>query len=344
METPLDILVYISSAILLAAVIFAFAWKPCRGKGLFCTALLLHWLYLLIFPVVRLLNELGVDLPHSAYEILPIVSRILLCAGGTFFLGFAVVTRNTFRTGVLTPPRGDSVGGLDPQLAPMGIGGWLVLPAIGLILSTVLGPIMFVLSLVALQELPSDRYVVYFGVSILMQVGLYIFLLVALVCFFGRRRSAPGIMIGLMVADFAASVLLILVAVGMDAEELVVADAKGAMRSLLAAAIWIPYFRVSKRVKATFTRDSGYAAPGIVPPARGNAGDMLGTGPAGAIPLQAAVEAPDVPVRAGGPRVDVQQDRGVDRPALGLIDCPHCGVCGMLPMEGNLCPNCKRPI
>jgi hypothetical protein len=354
MDTVLRVLAYVGLAVNLATLIFALTWKPRRGKWLFCMALLLTFLNVLLWRVVDLLNWMHVNLTRSTYEVFSVVNMALFQAEGVLLLAFVVVVRKApGRDEPLAAHHacGDGGDSVDPRLA--GIGGWLVLPALGLILSAILGPVVLGLTVVALQQLPSTEYGAYFAVSILVQVGLYVFLLVALARFFGKRRSAPATIIGLIIADLAACLLLIMMAASMDAEELVIGDAKGLIRALIAAGIWIPYFRVSKRVKATFVRDARHAGPeaGVpesdlsVPWAMHNTDDVPGGAWAGAIPRQATPEVPAAPFSATASGDDeASQGPGDSEVALELVDCPHCGVRGVLPMDENRCPNCKRPI
>ena len=55
-----------------------------------------------------------------------------------------------------------------------------------------------------------------------------------------------------MIVGAASSVLLLAVEAAAGAEELANESARQLGRDIVAAAIWIPYFRMSKRVAATF--------------------------------------------------------------------------------------------
>jgi hypothetical protein len=67
------------------------------------------------------------------------------------------------------------------------------------------------------------------------------------VLFFQKSRWAPRLMIGLLALDVVANVLVVVL--GGESGR---AEARGLASSALRGLIWIPYFLVSKRVKATF--------------------------------------------------------------------------------------------
>ncbi len=136
--------------------------------------------------------------------------------------------------------------------APKDIGGWLVLPAIGL----VLGPIISVVSLIAAMALFSDVEASGYGgiyqLELLVQLGLLAFLIYAAMRFFGKKSNAPSTIITLLIASLVASAGLLVIELSAGAEEFAIESGKQLVRDVIWAAIWIPYFRVSKRVKATF--------------------------------------------------------------------------------------------
>lgn len=141
----------------------------------------------------------------------------------------------------------------------VGIGGWLILPAIGLVLRLMAMPIGLI-AIAGLVRMRSE-YVAYSAPAILVYAGLYVYHWVAAIRFFKKRAAAPQTMISLLIARFFASLVLFLLGLA------VVGHVRGdhtleVVRLLLrtnnfvangiAAAIWIPYWKVSKRVKATF--------------------------------------------------------------------------------------------
>ncbi|MEZ5774147.1 MAG: DUF2569 domain-containing protein [Hyphomicrobiaceae bacterium] len=155
----------------------------------------------------------------------------------------------------------------DSNLA--GIGGWLLLVAIGLIFS----PIRMVMQFwplyqtvyfdgvtwQALNDTSSSTYVPYLAELIVVETVLNAMLLAAalvlIVMFFTRRRVFPKLYIALAVASIVVLVGDALVGGMLLSEAAFDPDtAKEIARSLVGAAIWIPYMLVSRRVKATFTR------------------------------------------------------------------------------------------
>ncbi len=148
-----------------------------------------------------------------------------------------------------------------------GIGGWLILVLLGLAIT----PISIVFQLLtmylpvfnngvwqALNDPASQTYnptlaklIVFECVCNLLIMGLSI---LALVLMFTKSRHFPRMMIGFYAVNLAF--------VGLDlylAQHVQIAENDGdgfrtLIRTVIAAAIWIPYMLVSKRVKATFVR------------------------------------------------------------------------------------------
>lgn len=151
-----------------------------------------------------------------------------------------------------------------------GIGGWLLLVVLGLIVS----PIRIALMLVqehapifadgtwqVLTSPSSDVYHPLWGPLILLEVGgnlLGILLtLTTLVLLFKKSRYTPAMAIiwylyalVFVVADFLLARQIPMIAeMPVDTESV-----REIARTVVAVVIWVPYFLVSKRVKATFTR------------------------------------------------------------------------------------------
>ena len=137
----------------------------------------------------------------------------------------------------------------------IGIRGWLILPAIGLVLSIIVGPIALIEGIAEM----GPRYGTYSLPATLVNLGFYIWIWVAAVRFFKKRKSAPKTLIQLMVARIIASAMLFVLGmavVGRTDPLVIIAllKANNFIAQGIAAAIWIPYFKVSKRVRATFVR------------------------------------------------------------------------------------------
>ncbi|MDF3073221.1 MAG: hypothetical protein K0S54_888 [Alphaproteobacteria bacterium] len=150
---------------------------------------------------------------------------------------------------------------------PKGIGGWLVLPAIGLVVTPFWILITFVRDLLPVFDgetwamLTTPGSAVYhpaLAPLLVFEVVGNIFL-IAFTCyviylFFTRSRKLPAFIIawllisGAIVAiDTFWGLLVPIVAADADASYY-----KDVIRAVIAIAIWVPYFGMSKRVKNTF--------------------------------------------------------------------------------------------
>ena len=136
----------------------------------------------------------------------------------------------------------------------VGIDGWLILPALGLLIA----PVMMVVDLVKSLSIASDVADAGYGgilaLEMVVEAGLLVFIVYAATQFFGKRSSAPFIMISLYVAQVVAEAILLEVELATDAGPFAVQSGEALVRSVIVAAIWIPYFRTSKRVRSTFVR------------------------------------------------------------------------------------------
>lgn len=125
-----------------------------------------------------------------------------------------------------------------------GIGGWLILPAIHIVVAP-LGALM--LLVVALQALTSERSSPSAAVMQLIIGAAYlIYTVFTAVQFFGKTRRAVPMMLGFYVLNIVVNVVT-----GAMAEE---QSAAGLGRGLGTSVIWMAYFLRSQRVERTFTR------------------------------------------------------------------------------------------
>lgn len=139
---------------------------------------------------------------------------------------------------------------VDPKL--VGIGGWLVLPAIGFVLGPIVGVVGLIAALALFSDVERAGYGGIYALELVVQVGLLAFLLYAAIRFFGKKANAPAVIITLLLVSLGTSVVLLVIELGAGAKVFAIETGKQLVREVIGAAIWIPYFRVSKRVKATF--------------------------------------------------------------------------------------------
>jgi hypothetical protein len=140
----------------------------------------------------------------------------------------------------------------DQPAVKAGIGGWLILPAIGL----VLGLISTVWAVGQDFLLFGSRIATYPGVysaligETVLNCGYLLFLGYVAFAFFSHKRTAPTLMIALYLASLLVSILdCLIVASVMEPSPQAVSKP---VRAAMVAAVWIPYFLRSRRVEATF--------------------------------------------------------------------------------------------
>lgn len=225
-----------------------------------------------------------------------------------------------------TPADASSVLPSREELSTPNIGGWLVFPAIGLVLAPVLGVISIISQIAFLssdrlaslsQEFTGLVPLSYFG--LLSTLGLVVYVCYVGVLFQARSKDTPKAMIRFLAVSLGLSILMFglgLQCFGTD--DLVIlsllrsSNIKGAA---LACAIWIPYFAFSRRVRSTFTLGDEPYVPMLASPSRG-------------------------PEPADRPEAS---DIAAGRPTFpkGLVDCPHCST-RVLPMTDGRCPQCRE--
>lgn len=146
---------------------------------------------------------------------------------------------------------------LPPEQPVVGIGGWLLLPMLGLVVR----PLVCLRELVACQELlgetgplaagpPGLRRLVIVAIGLLLTV----FLLDVITAwfFFREKRATVKLIVALHVVEFFAAGFLYLTASSvLTLSEHVPAVVIG---SGIGAAVWITYFLTSTRVRNTFVR------------------------------------------------------------------------------------------
>jgi len=154
------------------------------------------------------------------------------------------------------------------QSAPSGIGGWLILIAIGLCLTPIRIGAEIVQGVRSLQPLAwravttpgSPAYHPLFGPLIIGEmvanVVLLVWALVLLYLFFTKRRAFPRAMIAFLIVRVAIQMADIFVASSIPvAAGSIGPRVYGSLAgNLLVVLVWVPYFLKSRRVAATFVR------------------------------------------------------------------------------------------
>jgi len=150
------------------------------------------------------------------------------------------------------------------------IGGWLVLIGIGISLT----PIRILYSLITEDHLLSGQvwmsqwYAGNYAISAFIffeqiyNVTYLLFSVLVVILFFQRRSSVPLLVTILYAVSGAMTILDSVVSLQIDPDGAV--DKRAIFQAIFVAAIWIPYFRMSIRVKKTFVNvyhDEGSGEP-----------------------------------------------------------------------------------
>jgi len=91
-----------------------------------------------------------------------------------------------------------------------------------------------------------------YTLELLVIIGILVFTLYAAYLFFKKKSNAPKTIITLLIVGIVSSCVLLVIELGAGADPFAIETGKQLVKEIIGAAIWIPYFRVSKRVKATF--------------------------------------------------------------------------------------------
>ncbi len=153
--------------------------------------------------------------------------------------------------------------GYYPPAQGIPIGGWLILPTIGLCIT----PIRLIYDLASNESLLSGNgwltwfhsrqygYSLFAFAEHIYNVVFLIISILAIILFFQRRTSLPKI----ITIIYAVSTFVVIAdnVLAYQIDPSVNVEYRDIIRSVVGAAIWIPYFNVSQRVKRTFVNTYG---------------------------------------------------------------------------------------
>ncbi|MGF9905972.1 DUF2569 domain-containing protein [Brevibacillus porteri] len=152
---------------------------------------------------------------------------------------------------------------------PKGLGGWLIWPTIIVVLS----PLSLLVSVIgifldyaeAIEGLApfmeqSLSFTLYYYGNILLEIGLLVFSLFLLVFYFQKKKRAPHLFVGLILFYIILNMIDLLAWASFDSLfrdtiQFVTQSGLSLLHTCITAMIWVPYFRLSKRVKNTFVNE-----------------------------------------------------------------------------------------
>ena len=141
----------------------------------------------------------------------------------------------------LAAPISPATSNVQPQKRYDSIGGWLVLPAIGLILTPIIGPILVFTDMSSIGNV-QGIYQTIIVMNSIVQIILSIAAVILAVFFFQKKKFIPQ----WMTAFYLTNAIWVLLVGFMTS--FAVID----VRSIIFSSIWAIYFAKSERVKGTF--------------------------------------------------------------------------------------------
>jgi hypothetical protein len=142
-----------------------------------------------------------------------------------------------------------------PTDGPKGIGGWLILPTIGTVVSPFAMAFWTYQTATALDRSLSTGLNAFITLEALFNFALTIAWIVAIVALFKHKRIYPKLFVTILVVTLVGTVLDLIVAASFFNLPVDAGDVRGLARSVIGLAIWGPYMYKSKRVQNTFVVD-----------------------------------------------------------------------------------------
>ena len=150
-----------------------------------------------------------------------------------------------------------------------GIGGWLILPAITLVVV----PLTTIFNLINGDYFNSSVWTgvgiygtgvqVYYGASFVFLIAMFCYSILTAIFFFKLRTAAPQMFIILISVNFISLLLEAYVADQYLRKLAIDSSSADISRSAIGLFIWIPYFLKSERVKSTFTHTYRPCKPAV---------------------------------------------------------------------------------
>lgn len=143
--------------------------------------------------------------------------------------------------------------------SPSGLGGWLIVTQIALFVSLLMNGIHLIDFAVELSggnawEYLTSDFKAYLIFIISYSILLCLFLIFIITQFYRKKAIVPKMMIAMYCANIAVSIIdfILFQQVAYAGEAEIASLTKAIIQAIISAAIWIPYFMKSKRVKNTF--------------------------------------------------------------------------------------------
>lgn len=226
-----------------------------KGKPWLLCFLGVSFLVMLAWQVPGLLIQFDLmetEQVRSFYDIFPIPLRIINLISLLCLIPFIIISSQQVVTNTSSEDLPTVSSSVSDNSELAGIKGWLILPAIGLVLGPVISIVSLVLSANMFNDVSRAGYGEIYAFFILVEAIILIFVLYTAVRFFGKKANAPSAFITMLTVQICLVLICLAAAVVSDAEAFIIEYGKAALKVIIAAAIWIPYFKRSKRVKATF--------------------------------------------------------------------------------------------